>query len=267
MTRTAAPQILAKRHLPVLTSLAMSNVLLAFDYDGTLAPIVANPNVARMRPKTRHLLMKLAQQYPCVVISGRTRRDLAGRLNGIPVRLLAGNHGLEPWGEEDRYVEQVHDWVRQLNPRLASCPGVEIEDKSYSVTIHYRRAHSKRRARRAILTAVAGLRGARVVGSKQAVNIIPQGAPDKGTALDLAWRALGCEAAIYVGDDDTDEDAFKVSGRDSLLSIRVGLAGRSWACYRLRNQQQIDELLERLLACRRTRRETSARDPRLATAR
>jgi trehalose 6-phosphate phosphatase len=186
-------------------------------------------------------------------------------LKGVPVHLLAGNHGLEPWAEKIHYVEQVRNWVQELHARLQSCAGVVIEDKSYSLAIHYRRARNKGRARGAIMTALAGLRGARVIGGKQAVNLVPQGAPHKGTALELARRAFGCEAAVYVGDDDTDEDVFRLASRDSLLSIRVGLVGQSCARYRLRNQQQIDELLERLLSCRRTGRQFG--QPRSACSR
>ena len=77
--------ILAKKNQRVLARYALSNLLVAFDYDGTLAPIVAVPERAHMRATTRRLLRRVAERYPCVVISGRARADLIPRLKDIPV--------------------------------------------------------------------------------------------------------------------------------------------------------------------------------------
>src|SRR6476659_4831913 len=121
--------ILAKRHVSVLTAFATANVLVAFDYDGTLAPISSNPDRAPMRARTRRLLGAVADRYPCIVISGRARSDL--------VKWLSGNHGLEPWAEEAAYAARVDRWERQLGRRLEGYQGVAIENKIYSLTVHY----------------------------------------------------------------------------------------------------------------------------------
>ena len=102
--------------------------------------------------------------------------------------------------------------------------------------------------------AVGGLRGARSIGGKHAISLVPRGAPTKGAALERARRLLGCDTAIYVGDDETDEDAFTAGRADRLLAIRVGMRQGSAARYRLRNQAEIDDLLAALLACRPLRR-------------
>src|SRR6185503_2931280 len=145
-----ARQILSKRHARVLARFAASDVLVALDYDGTLAPIVSTPRKARMRPRTRQLLAAVAKRYPCVVISGRTRDDVTARVSSIPVWHVAGNHGLEPWGEQEAYAAKVRQWVRKLRGRLDGMAGVAVEDKTYSVTVHYRTAKQKERARRTI---------------------------------------------------------------------------------------------------------------------
>ena len=93
------PNILTPRHLHALARFAASNVLVAFDYDGTLAPIVADPARARMRASTARLLRSVAERYPCAAISGRMRADLVHLVETIPFRHVAGNHGIEPWGE------------------------------------------------------------------------------------------------------------------------------------------------------------------------
>jgi trehalose 6-phosphate phosphatase len=245
-----APQILSKRHAHVLARFAASDVLVALDYDGTLAPIVSMPRKARMRPLTRQLLAAVAKRYPCVVISGRSRDDVSARVSSAPVWHVAGNHGLEPWGEEASYAERVRGWVRKLHGLLEGVEGVAVEDKTYSVTVHYRGAKHKDRVRRVVAQAVRSLRGARVVGGSEAINVMPRGAPHKGEALERARRLLACDTAIYVGDDETDEDAFAAGRSDRLLSVRIGNARRSCATYRLRDQREIDRFLRRLLALR-----------------
>jgi len=246
--------ILAKRHVSRLSEFASSNVILAFDYDGTLAPIASDPEFAPMRSKTRRLLRAVAQRYPSVVISGRARADLARCVDSVPVWHLSGNHGLEPWGENPAYAVQIEKWVRHLELRLAHYPGVVVENKIYSLTIHYRHARPRRPVQRAVDRAVGALRGARTIPGKEAISVLPRGSVDKGAALERARRLLHCAVAIYVGDDDTDEDAFAAARPDRLLAIRVGLRHRSRARYYLRDQREIDQLLETLIALRPIRR-------------
>jgi trehalose 6-phosphate phosphatase len=242
--------ILAKRHVHTLADFAASNVLLAFDYDGTLAPIVPDPSVARLSRATRRLLATAATRYPCVVISGRARHDLIKRVGNIPVFHLSGNHGLEPWAQSAAYHRRVDGWVRRLRERLAPYAGVVVEDKTYSLTIHYRHARRRRAAMAAIDDVVRGLRGARSLGGHDAISLVPSGAPTKGAALERARRLLACDTAIYVGDDQTDEDAFTAARADRLLAIRVGARRQSRARYYLRSQLEIDDLLRTLLALR-----------------
>lgn len=94
--RPVMRNILTKTNLATLTDFASSSVLLAFDYDGTLAPIAPNPADARMRATTRQLLTRVARIYPSVVISGRAHHDLAKRLGRLPLWEVFGNHGAEP---------------------------------------------------------------------------------------------------------------------------------------------------------------------------
>jgi trehalose 6-phosphate phosphatase len=242
--------ILAKRHIHTLAEFASSNVLLAFDYDGTLAPIVPDPATARLRRGTRRLLAAVAARYPCVIISGRSRADLARRIGEVPVFHLSGNHGLEPWAQSEQYARRVRRWVGQLSARLAAFPGVVIEDKTYSVTVHYRHAARQRRTVAAIDKAVRSLHGARSLGGKHAISLVPKRAPTKGAALERTRRLLACDTAIYAGDDQTDEDAFSAARADRLLGIRVGPRRHSQARYYLRNQAEIDALLRALLAFR-----------------
>jgi trehalose 6-phosphate phosphatase len=262
--------ILAKRHHHVLERFGASNVVLAFDYDGTLAPFAKTPRGAQMRRTTQRLLSALAKRYPCIIISGRARRNIAPLVRAIRVAHVSGNHGLEPWSAHAKYAAQVRRWMAQLSAGLGDVPGVAIEDKTYSVTVHYRNALHRRKAREVIEREVRRLRGARSLEGTFAVSVVPRDARTKGNALERAAALLGCDTAIFVGDEETDEEAFGVWGPDRLLAIRVGMTSRSRAPFGLRTQVEIDDLLRELLAVRpasRRSRHRRRRDPRLTRRR
>jgi trehalose 6-phosphate phosphatase len=238
----------------VLSQLAWSNALIALDYDGTLAPIVDDPEEARMRDSTRDLLERLARAYPCIVISGRSQQDAMRRTRGTGVYEVIGNHGLEPWRRTEAFSARVASWIPQLRDQLADTTGVVIEDKVFSVAVHYRRAPNPKEARAEILRATEGLGEVRVVGGNCVVNLIPLGAPHKGTALEMARAQLHCDLALYVGDDETDEDVFALDDPGSLLTVRVGRDASSRATFYVRDQEQVDVLLARLIELRRSDR-------------
>jgi trehalose 6-phosphate phosphatase len=249
-SRAGPPSILSRRHRPVLARFAEASVLVAFDYDGTLAPIAPTPARARMRATTRRLLTRLAKRYPSVVISGRPLDDLARRLRHVPVLHLVGEHGFESAGRSRRSPTRVREWAVHMRELLPSRKGLVIEEKRNTITVHYRQAHDRRRLAAAIASAARRLPDARAIGGIEAISLVPANGPDKGVALQEARRSFGCDAAIYVGDDDSDEDAFRSAGPGRLLSIRVGACRGSAARYRLDGQQEIDALLTALLELR-----------------
>ncbi len=243
--------IFALAHRHVLERFARANVLLAFDYDGTLAPIAETPDGARMRDETRALLTELCRLHPCAVISGRSVRDLQAHLVGVEVAHMIGNHGMEPSEHLDAFEASARAMIPAFMPIVAAYPGVELEDKRYSLSLHYRRATNKRAARDALRDAAAALPApARVVLGKQVINVVPAGAPDKGSALLALRERLGAETALFVGDDVTDEDVFRIDQPDTLLTIRVGVKKTSAAAFAIPSQRDIDALLRRLIALR-----------------
>jgi trehalose 6-phosphate phosphatase len=236
--------LLAPENRPVLAQLAWSNTLHAFDFDGTLAPIVDDRESAVMRAKTRALFTRVCRVYPTAVISGRSQGDVTERLGSAPVKYVVGNHGIEP-GRTMKEAERIA--ARVLGPleaRLLKVPGVDIEDKRYSLAIHYRRSRNKRLARAAILRAIAALpERMRVLAGKQVMNVLPEHAPNKGHALLSLRAAARADVALYVGDDVTDEDVFGIDQPGRLLSVRVGESRVSAAHYYLRKQAEVDRLL------------------------
>ncbi len=243
--------LLARTQRELLFQLAHSRVLLAFDFDGTLAPIVEDRDAAGMRETTRGLLRQLSKLYPTAVISGRSQRDVRERTRGLGVKYVIGNHGLEPGIRIEPFEASVKMALPLLEAALSGVQGVEVEDKRYSLAIHYRRARQKASARKAIHDAVSALTPAfRIIGGKLVMNLVPVGAAHKGDAvLDLRQREEA-DIAFYIGDDLTDEDVFTLDQPGRLFTVRVGLSKSSAASYFVRDQRQVDRLLSELSAFR-----------------
>jgi trehalose 6-phosphate phosphatase len=243
--------ILTEPNAAVLDAVACERLPLVFDFDGTLAPLVEHPDAAQMNASTRALLRLVALLYPCGVISGRARADVARRLEGAPLVAIVGNHGAEPGcGSEDtRARALVATWCATARHALAGLEGVEVEEKGLSLAIHYRRARSSAIAEQAITEAALKLDGARLFGGHSVVNVIPRHLNDKGVALTRVLSRIGRDRAMYVGDDTTDEDAFR---NDAVqVSVRVGESPASAAKYFVRTQADVDELLRALIRARR----------------
>ena len=149
--------ILSQRNRAILKKFASENVLVAFDFDGTLAPIVSDPDGAKIRPATRKLLRQVTQLYPCVVVSGRSRKDVRQKLAGIRFREYIGNHGIEPWSSSRAMARQVRSWIPVLTRKLAHLHRVLVENKRLSVSIHFRHERNKKRAIKTIMAAASAL--------------------------------------------------------------------------------------------------------------
>ena len=242
--------ILSARHRGVLEALARSPCLLAFDYDGVLAPLVRDPAGAFMRAPTRELLGRVARAYPCAVVSGRAWRD-THRFVGDLVPTVVGNHGYEI-GEETpappEVLERVRGWELELGARLAGVPGVFFEQKRSTLAVHYGLTRRWRRSGQVVRAAAERLHGARLLEGKKVLNVLPSHFPTKGDAVRALLERHRLETALYAGDDVTDEDVFRI-GPPAVLGIHVG-RGRSLAPWRLRSQRDADALLERLLDLR-----------------
>lgn len=232
----------------VFAGLMQQRPLLGFDFDGTLAALVERPSLATLRPGTRDRLSRLATAVPVVVISGRAVSDLAPRLDGIPLAGISGNHGLEPWGATPEVEQLVRGWDDALAVRFGQVPGLEIENKRWSLTVDYRHVPDLSSTEKALASFAKTLPQVRVLGGRHAdLNLAPAGEHHKGTALARHLAALGRGAALFVGDDRTDEDAFAqpIAG---LVGVRVGHKSGSHAEYFLEEQLEIDRLLDALLS-------------------
>ncbi len=240
--------LLSRASHAILLQLAQQRTLCAFDFDGTLSPIVEHPGQAVMGDQTRSLLGRVAALYPCVIVSGRSRADLLGKLRGVKGARVIGNHGAETEAAIPKPQRRLEQWKTSLELELGALPGLWVEDKGFSLAVHYRQSPQKTEARRRILAAARNLEQVRVVGGKQVVNLVVDRAPDKGAALAAERDRMGCNWVLFVGDDENDEDAFALDG--NIVPVRIGRKQRSHARYYLRTQAEIDKLLELLVLLR-----------------
>lgn len=258
--------LLHPRHRPALARFvgvgAPQKVLLAFDYDGVLAPLVKHPGGAVMRRRTRALLTRLARHYPVAVVSGRAWRTTHAFVGDV-VPHVVGNHGFELGHAVPvpaSIVRQVRRWRRQLEGALAGIPGVHFEDKRSTLAIHYGLDRAWRKAEHAVYEAANQLEGTRLIPGKKVLNVLPHDFPTKGDAIRSLLARLGLEGALYAGDDVTDEDVFAV-GAPLVFGVHVG-KGPSLAPWRIRAQADMDELLRILADAREGAAPRAARTPR-----
>ena len=237
------------------------------DYDGTLTPIVESPEDAIISDSMRRAVEELAQTCPVCVVSGRDPEVLR-QLMGVDDLIVAGSHGftiLSPSGgsiqrkEGAEFGALLEKVTARLRSELGSVPGALIEPKSISVAAHYRLVAEEQRDRvRDVVEDVLREHPdeLKVTPGKMVYEIQPKLDWDKGKAVLYLLQALGLDGPdvvpLYLGDDVTDEDAFRaLSGRG--VGIFVGraddpeVAGRTTSAdYVLNTMPEVERFLEEL---------------------
>jgi len=232
-----------------LAAVLRQRPLLAFDFDGTLAPIVARPEDARPSQAVSARLSQLAALLPLAIVSGRRVDDVRGRL-GFEPQFIVGNHGAEEEGlaPDETALAALRTRIDTQRPALLEA-GVTIEDKGASIALHYRLSRTREEA----LQAIAGLLAARddalhVFGGKLVVNIAPRLARDKAQAVRSLMQRAGTTSLVFAGDDVNDEPVFEAA-QPGWLTVRVGRDDpRSHAMFCLDSPGQMPLLLDRMLA-------------------
>lgn len=226
-----------------------SSALFAFDFDGTLAPICAKPDDAAMRPETLSLLTELEKIRKVAVISGRGLKDVLPRLPSH-FRRVAGNHGLEQIDDEISLAPMrvmSRAWLTQLSTSVSQVPGLRVEDKDFSLTIHFRHAKKGMNVQKQIRNWCLALDPVpRLIPGKHVLNVIPMEAANKGGALSYLLKKAKLKRAFYIGDERSDEDAFRLKGPE-IFSVRVRNKQTSSAKYYIKSQKQIERMLETIL--------------------
>jgi trehalose-phosphatase len=240
--------------------LANRQVAIFCDYDGTLTPIVARPELAHLDPTTRAVLERLADRCVVAVISGRDVTDVMSMM-GTDKVWYAGSHGFDlrgPGGvREERdeglqSLDQLADSAGALQQSLLDISGAWVERKRFAVAIHFRQVEDDQLGD--VEAAVDRARDAhpllRKTNGKRIFELRPDVEWDKGRALWWVFERVGLRAdrtvPIYLGDDVTDEDAFRALG-DRGLGIVVDDGDRpTHADYRLESPAEVREFLVEL---------------------
>jgi trehalose 6-phosphate phosphatase len=241
--------------------------LLAFDFDGTLAPIVDHPDDAQLADAVAQRLARLAGRFPVAIVTGRSVGDVRARLGAFTPHYLVGNHGAEHAADlgdaagPQRWaaaLQPLRIAVAEQQPLLAAV-GVGVEDKALSIAFHYRQAADAGRARAAIRAVLgAAMRAAPALrlhtfDGKRVVNVVAAGAPDKAHAVQRLVARSGARGALFAGDDVNDEPVF-AAAPEGWVTVRIGGAsddeGRppTRARWTLDGPHQMPRLLDRLLA-------------------
>jgi len=175
---------------------------IVLDVDGTLAPIVARPELAEVPEATRAELRRLVARYLLVAcVSGRAGKD-AERLVGVPGIRVVGNHGLELDPRAQAYAAHM--------ARFRDATALPVEDKGLALTYHYREAADETAARTALeeVAERARAEGLDARWGRKVLEIRPPVEADKGTAVRILLERAEARLGLYAGDDTTDLDAF-----------------------------------------------------------
>jgi trehalose-phosphatase len=237
------------------------------DYDGTLTPIRDRPEEAVIADGMRKAVHRLAGRIPVIVVSGRDR-EVVQRLMGLDNLIVAGDHGFDIWSpsggtitreEGGSFAGLLREVEEKLQLELATIPGVLIEPKRFSVAVHYRLVPEEQRPRvKEIVDTILSehRRELKVTPGKMVFEIQPKLDWDKGKAVLYLLQALDLDrddmVPIYLGDDITDEDAFRaLAGNGIGILVESGgdpeNAGRATAAdYVLSSIEEVEAFINRL---------------------
>lgn len=242
-----------------------SRLALFLDYDGTLTPIVRRPEDATLAEPMRALLRELAEHHTLGIVSGRDRKNVEGMV-GLDNIVYAGSHGFDIRGPDGmemqheqakRVLPALHQARAKLEQRLAAIEGARLEPKRFALAVHYREVTDEsdvQRVEELVDEVQREHSELRKKGGKKIFELQPDVPWDKGEAVLWLRQALGLDGddviTIYIGDDVTDEDAFRaLRDRQIGVGIRVGRPEeKSDAYYYINDCDEVYQFLQNFRA-------------------
>jgi len=230
------------------------------DYDGTLTPIVDDPREATLPDKTRKVIKRLAGHYSVAIISGRDLGDVQ-HMVGIKDIAYAGSHGFDiagPGGKYrnqkmgERFLPTLKRAEKELRQAVSDIPGAKIEHKRFAIAVHYRQVRSAdvNTLKRRFENALSHYPELRKSTGKKVIELRPNVDWDKGKALLYLLETLYTDGSrvvpLYIGDDTTDEDAFRAIGDRGVTIVVGGERRQTAAHYMLRDPGEVARFLEKL---------------------
>jgi trehalose 6-phosphate phosphatase len=253
--RRSAPSLAADWARVAAQIRSSCRIAIFLDFDGTLVNIAPLPDQVRLAPATRQVLRRLVRhpRVTLVVISGRRRSELR-RYIGLPGIRYHGLYGWERSGHSPfpgSALTALRSVRTQLSIHLSSIPGIWVEDKHFSLSVHFLGAAppARRRARRKLHSLLRPFQESlRVIENLRDAEIVPRCIQGKGIAVrQFLAKPARCRAfPFYFGDDHSDEDAFVAVGEG--ISIRVGAARPTRARYSIRSPAAVAAVLAKLEA-------------------
>lgn len=252
------PSALGKRVFNRLRGKALAIFL---DYDGTLTSIVEDPSKALLTDGTRKVIRQLAEHYPVAIVSGRDLGDVQ-KMVGIDDIAYAGSHGFDiigPGGKfrdqkmGKRFLPMLERAEKELNTIVKDIAGARVERKQFAIAVHYRQVKmanvgTLEQRFNKVLSHYPELRKS---AGKKVFELLPNIDWDKGRALLYLLEVLygngGRMLPLYIGDDVTDEDAFRAVG-DRGIAIAVGEKEQTAAHYTLQDTDEVAKFLQELVA-------------------
>lgn len=241
--------------------LESQQLALFLDYDGTLTPIVSKPEDAVINPEMKQAVYALSQLIPVAVISGRDRKDV-GNMVGLDNLIYSGSHGFDSKGPDFEYQHEAgvnclpeFDAAEdELIQKLKDIENAKVERKLFAIAIHYRNVKENEVQNVEAITndVYQKYKCFKKAGGKKIIELKPDIDWHKGKALLWLLKKLDLNKPsilpVYIGDDVTDEDAFKALPEVEGVGILVGdHEMETNAHYRLENVDQVKEFLQKLI--------------------
>ncbi|KAI3460016.1 hypothetical protein Pfo_016679 [Paulownia fortunei] len=254
----------------IMTASTGKQIAVFLDYDGTLSPIVEDPDRAFMTSEMREAVRDVAKFFPTAIVSGRCRAKVYNfvRLSEL---YYAGSHGMDIKGPAKgqrqgnqtvlcqparKFLPMIDEVYKSLIEKIEYIPGAKVENNKFCLSVHYRCVEEKRWVELAdqVKSVVKDYQQLRLSQGRKVLEIRPTIKWDKGNALEFLLESLGYAESndvlpVYIGDDRTDEDAFKVlRNRGQGLGILVSKAPKETnASYTLQEPSEVMHFLKRLV--------------------
>ncbi|KAL6605932.1 hypothetical protein ACP70R_041585 [Stipagrostis hirtigluma subsp. patula] len=257
-------------------------VVMFMDYDGTLSPIVADPDMAFMSTEMRAAVRDVAKHFPTAIVTGRCV-DKVYNFVGLSELYYAGSHGMDIKGPSSKdetkvllqpareFLPVIDKAYRALVEKTSATPGARVENNKFCLSVHFRCVDEKRWTPLAdqVKAVLRDFPELKLTEGRKVLEIRPSIMWDKGRAVDFLLKSLGFDdrgdvLPVYIGDDRTDEDAFKVlRKRGQGLGILVSKCPKETdASYSLQDPTEVMEFLLRLVQWKRRRSPAAAARPR-----
>ncbi|KAL6656993.1 hypothetical protein ACP70R_004773 [Stipagrostis hirtigluma subsp. patula] len=257
----------------VLAAAKGKQIVMFLDYDGTLSPIVRDPDSAVMTDEMREAVRGVAEHFPTAIVSGRCR-DKVFNFVKLAELYYAGSHGMDIKGPTaqskhtkakaeavlcqpaSEFLPVIEEVYRELTAKTASIPGARVEHNKFCLSVHFRCVQEEKwdaleNQVRSVLKEYPDLR---LTKGRKVLEIRPSIKWDKGNALEFLLEALGFADSdnvfpIYIGDDRTDEDAFRVLRNmgQGIGILVTKIPKETTASYSLREPSEVKEFLRKLV--------------------